>query len=255
MSTNYSIPMPMPLNNRLRPVLAALFVLGASGAAHAITTLEMRDGASATAKLSIKDPTRIRVEGARITDVRGSVIRTKDNTAGLLSVSLDEDKGELYLQPVGARGLPPATSIFVSTATTTYTLVLVPMDIPADTIAIQDRGLAFAAPNKRLPGHERELITLLKTVATQASPPALHVVTVNRPVRLWDEARFVLEQRYEGHPRWTVEVFELTNLTASPMVLDEREFLTEGVAAVALEQTILAPGEAVPVRVVREMQR
>ena len=92
-------------------------------------------------------------------------------------------------------------------------------------------------------------------LATQASPPALLVVAVNRPVRLWNEARFVLQQRYEGHPRWIVDVFELTNLTASPMVLDEREFLTEGVAAVALEQTILAPGEAVPVRVVREVQR
>jgi conjugal transfer pilus assembly protein TraK len=158
------------------------------------------------------------------------------------------------LQPVHPRGVPPATSIFVSTERATYTLLLVPLDIPADTIIIRDRGSAasWLSSPKRLPTHERELITLLKSVADPRAPTRLVASELNQPVALWREARFVLLRRYEGHPRWTVEAFELTNVSGLPMVLDEREFLTDGVAAVGLEQIILAPGETVPVRIVRE---
>jgi conjugal transfer pilus assembly protein TraK len=251
----------MPHSNRPGRVLAASALVVAvawSGLSLAAVTLDMRDSDSASAKISLKDPTRVRVNGARITDVRGSVIRTKDNPGGVLVAALDEDKGDLYLQPVQPRGMPPATSIFVSTERATYTLLLVPMDIPADTIVIRDRGsvASLSSPSsKRLPNHERELIALLKSVADQRAPASMVTNEVNQPVALWREAHFVLLRRYEGHPRWIVEAFELTNVSGAPMVLDEREFLTEGVAAVGLEQIILAPGEIVPVSIVREVMR
>lgn len=261
MLTSTNCLTPMPHRNRPGRVLAAsvlLVAIACSGGSLAAVTLDMRDSDSASAKISLKDPTRVRVNGARITDVRGSVIRTKDNPGGVLVASLDEDKGDLYLQPVHPRGVPPATSIFVSTERATYTLLLVPMDIPADTIVIRDRGSAasLSSPSsKRLPNHERELIALLKSVADQRAPTSMVANDVNQPVALWREAHFVLLRRYEGHPRWTVEAFALTNVSGAPMVLDEREFLTDGVAAVGLEQIILAPGETVPVSIVREAAR
>ncbi len=246
-------------NNSMKPTLikaglaASLALLAQSFVvAHAAVVLDVRDGGSMTAKISLKDPTRIRVDGARITDVLGSSIRTEKNPSGTLTVSTDETKGEVYIQPTGTK-MPPATSIFVSTETATYTLVLVPLDIPADSLIIRDRGIAFAPMlGKRLPNHEKELINLLKSVAADQVPPGLQVTEINKPVALWKEARFTLLRRYEGHPRWVVEAYQLTNVTEAPMVLDEREFLTEGVAAVGLVQTILAPGEAAVVRVVRE---
>jgi conjugal transfer pilus assembly protein TraK len=231
--------------------LAASLALLVS-ATPAAVVLDIRDGGSMTAKISLKDPTRIRVDGARITDVLGSSIRTEKNPSGTLTVSTDETKGEVYIQPTGTK-MPPATSIFVSTETATYTLVLVPLDIPADSLIIRDRAIALAPTlGKRLPNHEKELINLLKSVAADQVPPGLQVTEINKPVALWKEARFTLMRRYEGHPRWVVEAYQLTNVTEAPMVLDEREFLTEGVAAVGLVQTILAPGEAATVRVVRE---
>lgn len=246
-------------NNSMKPTLikaglAASLALLAQllVVAHAAVVLDVRDGGSMTAKISLKDPTRIRVDGARITDVLGSSIRTEKNPSGTLTVSTDEAKGEVYIQPTGTK-MPPATSIFVSTETATYTLVLVPLDIPADSLIIRDRAIALAPTlGKRLPNHEKELINLLKSVAVDQVPPGLQVTEINKPVALWKEARFTLLRRYEGHPRWVVEAYQLTNVTEAPMVLDEREFLTEGVAAVGLVQTILAPGEAAVVRVVRE---
>jgi conjugal transfer pilus assembly protein TraK len=220
-------------------------------AAHATSILELHDGGSATAKISLKDPTRIKVEGAHITDVLGSSVRTEKNPLGTLTVSTDETKGEIYLQPTGAK-LAPATSIFVSTDQATYTLVLVPLDIPADTLVIRDRGIAVAQAAKRLPNHERELINLLKSLAADVVPAGLQATEMNKPVALWKETRFTLMRRYEGHPRWIIDAYQLTNVTETQMVIDEREFLTEGVAAVGLEQTILAPNEAAIVRIVRE---
>jgi len=149
--------------------------------------------------------------------------------------------------------MPPATSVFISTDQGTYTLVLVPLDIPADTLVIRDRSIAVApAIGKRLPNHEKELVNILKQIAADILPSGLQVTEVNKPVSLWKEARFTLVRRYEGHPRWIIEAYLLTNVSEGPMVLDEREFLTEGVAAVGLEQTILAPGEAATVRIIRE---
>ena len=239
----------MAKNSALAIVIACLPL-----AVHASVTLDVRDGGTGTAKISIKDPTRVRVEGARITDVIGSAVRTEKNPMGSLTVSVDESKGEIFIQPSGIKATPSATSIFVSTEQATYTLVLVPLDIPADTIVLRDRTtLAAPAPGKRLPNHERELISILKSVANRQPPQGMTETRIVRPVSLWREARFTLMRRYEGHPRWAVEVFDLTNITEQSMVLDEREFLTDGVAAVALEQTILAPGETVPVRIVREV--
>ncbi len=242
---------PMRIKSLAKAGVAACLAV-AVFAAHAASILEMRDGGSATAKISLKDPTRIRVEGAHITDVLGSSVRTDKNPQGTLTVSTDEAKGEVYLQPSSAKPLP-ATSVFISTDQGTYTLVLVPLDIPADTLIIRDRSIAVApAIGKRLPNHEKELVNLLKQIAADILPSGLQVTEVNKPISLWKEARFTLMRRYEGHPRWIIEAYLLTNVSEAPMVLDEREFLTEGVAAVGLEQTILAPGEAATVRIIRE---
>ena len=55
-------------------VLAGLVVAGLSGTpAHALQMIEARDGVAVEAILSIKEPTRIRIEGAPITDVFGNI--------------------------------------------------------------------------------------------------------------------------------------------------------------------------------------
>ena len=53
----------------LRATLPLLFALPA----HALQVVEGRDGVAVEAILSIKEPTRIRIEGAPITDVFGNI--------------------------------------------------------------------------------------------------------------------------------------------------------------------------------------
>ena len=133
--------------------------------AHALQVLDARDGVAIEAILSIKEPTRIRIEGAPITDVFGNIhssscgagnaaatpagiVTPVANPGGEIVLECDRDKGEIYIRPVGPstdeRAKP--VNLFVSSAQATYTLVLRRSDTPADTIVIRDPTLRQGPP-------------------------------------------------------------------------------------------------------------
>ena len=136
-------------------VLAGMVAAGLSGTpAHALQMIEARDGVAVEAILSIKEPTRIRIEGAPITDVFGNIYSSNCggaaaatagagittpavNPGGEIVLECDRDKGEIYVRPVGESGKP--VNLFISSAQATYTLVLRRSDTPADTIVIRDK--------------------------------------------------------------------------------------------------------------------
>lgn len=144
-------------------------------AAHALQLLDAQDGVAVEAILSTREPTRIRIDGAAITDVVGSVHasgcqpRTASGgdgggtAAGSNSpgsaigavqapvaphpaaealLECDLDKGEVYIRPLGDSRKP--LNLFIASAHATYTLVLRRADTPADTIVIRDRSRPMA---------------------------------------------------------------------------------------------------------------
>jgi conjugal transfer pilus assembly protein TraK len=146
-----------------------LSLLLAAPAAHALQLIDAKDGVAVEAIVSIKEPTRIRIEGAAITDVFGSIYSSQCSTdaagltamppgppvtpapnavglnqgvinpAGEVMLECDRDKGEVYIRPVGTSSKP--INLFVASAQATYTLVLRRSDTPADTIVIRDRHM------------------------------------------------------------------------------------------------------------------
>ncbi|MDE2078751.1 MAG: type-F conjugative transfer system secretin TraK, partial [Burkholderiales bacterium] len=118
----------------------------------ALQLVEARDGVSVEAMVSIKEPTRIRIDGAPITDVFGNIYSSNCTSAaasapltsslangtplpgtnsqnspainptGELVLECDKDKGEVYIRPVGKSSKP--INLFVSTSQATYTLLL-----------------------------------------------------------------------------------------------------------------------------------
>ena len=140
--------------------LAIAGLIASAGGAWALQTVEGRDGVSVDAAISIKEPTRIKVEGASITDVFGNIYSSNCggpapvatpkggggagiNHAGEVVLECDRDKGEIYVKPVG-NGTKPV-NLFISTANATYTLILRRVDMPADTIVVRDRSVVAAA--------------------------------------------------------------------------------------------------------------
>ena len=112
----------------LLPPLATAFAL-ASLSAHALQIVEARDGVTVEAVIAIKEPTRIRIENASITDVFGNLYSSNCgqpaaaagtpspatptvNPDGEIALECDRDKGEIYVRPVGDSTKP--VNLFVS---------------------------------------------------------------------------------------------------------------------------------------------
>ena len=266
------------MNSRLlRNLLLATTTLAASSASvPALQLVEGRDGVTVEASISIKEPTRIRIDGAVITDVFGNLYSNTCggvgtaapgaaqgaaavNPAGEIVLECDRDKGEIYIRPVGESAKP--INLFVSSAKATYTLLLRRVDMPADTIVIRDKTPRQAksdgpggtrGPLGGSSNHIRSLKSLLVSMATDRVPSDVRVEEINRPVQLWVEARFSLMRVYEG--RGLIgEKYLLTNVSDKPMVLAEQEFDREegSVVAVAIEYHNLRPGESTSVYVIR----
>lgn len=243
----------------LRVAMALSLAFGL-GSANALQVIDTSDGASVEAILSIQEPTRIRIEGAPITDVFGNIyssgcaaaqtttalpagmapssgagpqaavpITPAINPAGEIVIECDRDKGEIYVRPVGDGKKP--INLFVSSARGTYTLLLRRADTPADTIVIRDKAAqqrrADPTATRPAPGsaasHVRGLKALLVAMAAERVPTDIQVEDIGQPITLWREARFTLERTYRG--RGLIgERYVLQNVTEAPMVLTEQEF-------------------------------
>lgn len=251
--------------------------------AQALQLVEASDGASVEAILSIREPTRIRIEGASITDVFGNIHSSQCglaaalptgpgmtpagtgsspiNPAGEIALTCDRDKGEIYVRPVGDSAKP--INLFVASANATYTLLLRRSDTPADTIVIRDKtpralrpATPDAAPSGPAPSHVRTMKALLVAMASDRVPPDVRVEETSRSIQLWAEARFTLLRLYEGRGL-TGEKYTLQNVGTAPMVLAEQEFdrpdsrAGGAVAGIAIEHHNLRPGETTSIYVIR----
>ena len=274
--------------NLLRALVTAGGMATAPSLVRALQLVEARDGVSVEAMVSIKEPTRIRIDGAPITDVFGNIYSSNCastsaatpltsslansaplpgtniqnspaiNPTGELVLECDKDKGEVYIRPVGKSSKP--INLFVSSVQATYTLLLHRSDTPADTIVIRDPSTKLLKPDSANPGpsgtsanHIRAMKALLVAMASDRVPPDVRVEEVNRLVPLWLEARLSLMRRYEG--RGLVgEKYLLQNISPTLMVLAEQEFDREGaqVMGVSIENHNLQPGETTNVFVIRQ---
>jgi conjugal transfer pilus assembly protein TraK len=207
---------------------------------------------SVAAKLSQKEPTRIKVEGAAITEVFGDISQDKTNPNGEVIVETDAAKGELYVRPVAAAATKPI-NLFVSTRHATYTLVLQPVDMPADTIVLRDRTPRLtrsAIDQRRSPNHVRALTGLLVAMASDTPSAETRVEETAIEVGLWQDTRFTLLRRYET-PGLVGERYLLTNLGDKALALESQWFRRNGVLGVAVEQAMLEPNATTNVFVLR----
>jgi conjugal transfer pilus assembly protein TraK len=265
-----------PLRRPAVLLLAAAMTAVSSGS-YALQLLDANDGVAVEAIVSLKEPTRIRIDGAPIVDVFGNIYLSncggvasasagiaptapsptpQVNPAGEFILECDRDKGEIYIRPIGESGKP--INVFISSASATYTLLLRRSDVPADTIVIRDRAAtgrnapAVQAPQGPAPSHIRSLKALLAAMASDRVPADIRVEEVGQPIQLWIGTRLMLLRRYEG--RGLVgERYQLQNNSSAVMVLAEQEFDREDaqVAGVAIEHHNLRPGETTSVFVIR----
>ena len=198
------------------------------------------DGLIAT--VSRSEPNLIRVEGRKIRSIQG--------VEGEFLVTPDKEAGTAYLK---ANTEKPLFSVFVADdAGRHWKLMLKVADVPAETLVIRDRGRARAEGSAFNTDESRNaaIRRVLLALAKDAEPEDMSARDTLEIVPLWNEARFVLVRTLEG--MLIGEKYQLTNVSSSRMVIDERELYRRGVLAVMVDSLELEPGEATNVMVVRE---
>ncbi|MER2600847.1 MAG: type-F conjugative transfer system secretin TraK [Candidatus Competibacter phosphatis] len=274
-----SRPVPMPRRGWTMSAVQVIACLATMTAvpAQALQLVEASDGASVEAILSIREPTRIRIEGASITDVFGNIHSSECglaaalptgpgmtpagtgsspiNPAGEIALTCDRDNGEIYVRPVGDSAKP--INLFVASANATYTLLLRRSDTPADTIVIRDKTPKAlkhvqSAPAGPSPNQVRAMKALLVAMVSDRVPPDIRVEETHGTLPLWNEARFSRVRQYEGRSL-VGEKYLLQNISDAPMVLAEQEFDREqgSIVGIAVEHHNLRPGESTSVYVIR----
>jgi conjugal transfer pilus assembly protein TraK len=201
--------------------------------------------------ISLKELSRIAIEGAKITDAHyrdGAVDATNDAKTGELRVLPPENN------------LRPINMILTTDKQTVYTVVLEVKDVPSQTILLRDPSLLQPTREKVLSSgpritkstdYERSIKALMVAMARDDRPSDAEVVAKNVEFALWQESRFILRHAYISRSL-VGERFQLTNVSTSLMRLAEQEFYRPGVLAVGMDSQELPPGTMTSVYIVRE---
>ena len=229
----------------MNKITFAAWLLCVSSSSFALQALDATNGATLFVKISKKEPTRIALDVGRI-----AALRTRE---GVLNISPDEQTGQLFVS-VPPDSSAPVNAFLTTEAGNTYTLVMTITDMPSDSIII--RQPKSPVKTQMLSGPTAGVFTndikkVLLSIASETPPAGVKVTADKQVISLWAEALFALELQYLAADT-VAERFLLKNISASPMVLAEREFYKKGVHAVAIEQHTLAPGDTTKIYIVRE---
>lgn len=208
---------------------------------------EVFEGATLFYQISKTQPTRLVIVGGR---VRKTTYIKQD-----IEVDKDEDTGQIFMSPLSDKPI----SLFVTTsAGTSFTLLLKPVESTARTISLTERLDTRAQPavdarTSAVPTsttHEQSISALLLSGASGRLAAGIDVQPINKQYTLWRNVKFVHEKTYTS-PMLTMDQFSLVNAGDREIRMVEQEFFKVGVAAVAIEQHLLLPGDITTVYIIR----
>lgn len=231
----------------LLQILGAIVLTTCALSASALQVVDVRDQRSHLVKISAKEMTRLSIQDAKA--VRLDHIDTE------LEVKKDAETGSYLIIP---NVLNKPINVFLTSSTgKTHALILQPSDMPLETVILKEgpakqdaEARRSLTPIERAGSLQLIIRRLFVAMARGEQPTEFEVVPTNRELALWTGTQFVLQKRYLG-AQIAGEHFVLRNLSKEVMRLSEQELFQAGVAAVAIEKQILAPGESTDVFIAR----
>jgi conjugal transfer pilus assembly protein TraK len=222
--------------------ILSIALLAASFSVNAAQVLVGKPDDTLTASVSRSEPTLIRIDGHRVRRIFGA--------EGEFAITADKEAGTAFIKPSTDK---PTISLFVSDENgRTWKLLLAVNDGPSDSITIKGRSTGNVAQpqGKDVPRIQRIKRVLLALQSESPSDSDMDVRATNEIVPLWSEVMFVQTKVVDGPLKG--EKYQLTNTSAKPMVIDERELYRRQVVAIAVGKPQLAPGELTEVFVISE---
>jgi hypothetical protein len=155
------------------------------------------------------------------------------------SIDVKVEGTEAYLKVPSTVTGP--VELYLLTEQQTYTLMLVPGPIPAETVVIQADGESVPPPQSA--SYIQEIKFLLRQVANGSAPPGFDVAYIEdgheeSPVK---ECSLIAVRKFAGK-RFMIAEYRLMNSTEESQTYHEGLFVRQGTRAVAIEQHELEPG-------------
>jgi type-F conjugative transfer system secretin TraK len=195
-----------------------------------------QDNKTISIKISAKELTRIYVEGDRIFQVRGS-----DRTYHL---EKDEREGAIFIRPQPHQQTKPFSLFLTTEQGRTYPLLLIPLDVPSETVAIKPTSPSPLAARRweTSTSYANTVANLVTSMANGERPTGYAVTSIQRtkPTEA-GSLSLQLKTHYVG-ARLKGEIIAVTNTSDSTQQLNPQQFYSKDVYAIALANEQLSPG-------------
>lgn len=207
---------------------------------HGFTTVTLTTGQSIFVDLSARNLNLIKFPTPGVRVYTGSKV---------LDIKIDE--GNVFLKFMGEVISPQ--EIFFVAPSGVYSMILVPKEIPAQTVIVRvpEEDINDALNWEISHNYVSGLKELIKAMYEGKPPRGFSIKEIKEDRSLWKEVKTTLKQTYIG-ATLQGDVYELTNITASPVRFSEKEFYEKGVLAVSIEKHELRPGEKTDLYIVRK---
>jgi conjugal transfer pilus assembly protein TraK len=220
-------------------ILSTLLLL-VSLSADAAQVLVGKPDDTLSAAVSRAEPTLIRIDGHRVRRIFGA--------EGEFSITADKEAGTAYIKPSTDK---PAISLFVSDEIgRTWKLLLAVKDGPSESITIRSRSGSSSSPIQGKDASRNQQIKRLLLTLQSDNAAESDMRVTNEIVPLWSEVLFALIKVIDGPLKG--EWYQMTNTSADPIVIDERELYRRRVVAISVATPQLAPGQTTDVFVISE---
>ena len=202
--------------------------------ANAAQFIDVSEGAEISATVSLNELNRIRVEGGKIDGIR--------ITKGILEYSRDEKSGDIFINLL-RRSRKPVNVFITSNSGSTFKLLLIPKDIPAEQIFLIER----VAKNgiQIFNNYQDQLTNFYKTLYTGIAPKDYKVSNHNSSNNVGD-FKIVLKSSYvPSKPNnFRGDIYEVKNKSKIIQILNPQNFYRDGMRAIKFDSYVLNPKEA-----------
>jgi type-F conjugative transfer system secretin TraK len=219
-------------------IYSAFFAISA-GAAQFI---ESSDGAEISATISLSELNRIRVEGGKIDGIRIS--------KGILEYSRDEKSGDIFINLL-KRNKRPVNIFLTSDSGSTFKLLLIPKDIPAEQIFLIERVVKNGI--KVFDNYQDQLTSFYKNLYDGITPKDYKVsnhkfssLFNSLPIgKNTHDLKIALKSSYipTKPNNFRGDIYEIRNKSKFSQILNPQNFYQEGIRGIKFDTYLLNPKE------------
>lgn len=217
-----------------------------SSNALSLQTIEANQNESYVARISVREVTRIAFEHGRI--------RSFVANDGEMQIEKNSETGQLFVRPT--QTMNKASSIFLTDDQgRTYTLLLVPTDMPADTIMVRDQSLSVKKAIKKeqkTSSVEQDIRSMIIALYKAAPLSNYEPMLEDGATLLMPEGLTAKVKNSYAEDRMQGMQLEIRNVSKQKIQLHEADFHDLGILAVVLGAKELRSGQVTSLIVVRE---